>query len=172
MRKRIIVVLVMAVAAVTLLATGAVGKPGHNNQGKSKAKGPAVTQSRVVFAVLRGRNEINPVTGKKGAGDPDGRGTFTALIDGDQLCFGITVKNLDTPVAAHIHKARRNQNGDIVVPLTAPSAGDPGASSGCTTIAADLALAILQHPHKYYANVHTGAFAGGAVRGQLFGKTR
>jgi len=34
MRKRIIVVLVMAVTAVTLLENGAVGKPGHNDQGK------------------------------------------------------------------------------------------------------------------------------------------
>src|SRR3954447_204329 len=129
MRNRIIVLLVMALAAVTLLVTGAVagGTSGQNNQGQSKAKDPAATQNRVLFAVLRGRNEIDAVTGKHGAGDADGRGTFTALIDGDQLCFGITVKNLDTPVAAHIHKARRNQNGAIVVPLTAPTAGDPGA---------------------------------------------
>jgi hypothetical protein len=174
MRNRIIVVLVMAVAAVTLLATGALagGKSDQNNQGQSKAKGPAVTQNRVLFAVLRGRNEIDPVTGRRGAGDPDGRGTFTALIDGDQLCFGITVKNLDTPVAAHIHKARANKNGDIVIPLTPPAAGDPGAASGCTTVAAELATAILKNPHKYYANVHTATFPGGAVRGQLFGKTR
>ena len=176
MRNRIIVVLVMAVAAVTLLATGAVGKPGQNNQGQSKAKGPAVTQNRALFAVLTGRKEIDPVTGRRGAGDPDGRGTFTAIIDGNQLCFGITVKNLDTPVAAHIHKARANQNGSIVVslipPAAPPASGDPGAVSGCTTIAADLAAAILKNPHKYYANVHTGAFPGGAARGQLFGRTR
>ena len=151
MRNRIIVLLVMALAAVTLLVTGAVagGTSGQNNQGQSTAKGAAVTQNRVLFAVLRGRNEIDAITGKHGAGDPDGRGTFTALIDGDQLCFGITVKNLDTPVAAHIHKARRNKNGSIVVPLTAPTAGDPGASSGCVEITADLAAAILKNPHKY-----------------------
>jgi hypothetical protein len=176
MRKRIIVVLVMAVAAVTLLATGAVGKSGQNNQGQSHATGPAVTQTRALFAVLTGRKEIDPITGKRGAGDPDGRGTFSAIIDGTQLCFGVTVKNLDTPVAAHIHKARANKNGDIVVPLippaVPPASGDPGAFSGCTTIAADLATAILKNPHKYYANVHTATFPGGAARGQLFGRTR
>jgi hypothetical protein len=37
------------------------------------------------------------------------------------------------------------------------------------TVAADLMAAILKNPHKYYANVHTGPFPGGAVRGQLFG---
>jgi hypothetical protein len=174
MRNRIMVVLVMAAVAVTLLATGALagGKSGQNNQGQSKAKGSAVTQKRALFAVLTGRKEIDPVTGKRNAGDPDGRGSFTAIIDGTQLCFGLTVKNLDTPVAAHIHKARANQNGPIVVPLTQPTTGDPGASSGCVTIAADLAAAILKNPHKYYANVHTATFPGGAARGQLFGKTR
>jgi hypothetical protein len=167
MRNRIIVVLVMAIAAVTLLATGAVGKPGHGT-----AKGPAVTQKRVLFAVMTGRKEVDPATGAKRAGDPDGRGSFSATIDGDQFCYGITVKNIDAPVAAHIHKGRPNQAGAIVQPLTAPTAGDPGASSACITIAADLAAAILTNPHKYYVNVHTATFPGGAVRGQLFGKTR
>jgi hypothetical protein len=82
------------------------------------------------------------------------------------------VKNLDAPVAAHIHKGRPNQAGGIVVPLTAPTTGDPGASSGCVTVDAALSHAILKNPHKYYTNVHTAAFPGGAVRGQLFGKRR
>jgi hypothetical protein len=60
--------------------------------------------------------------GQRGAGDPNGRGSFTALVvKGDQLCFGITVKNIDHPILAHIHRGRPNQNGPIVVPLTPPS---------------------------------------------------
>jgi hypothetical protein len=58
------------------------------------------------------------------------------------------------------------------VPLTPhPSGGDPGASSGCVTVDAALSRAILKNPHKFYANVHTAAFGGGAVRGQLFRKS-
>jgi hypothetical protein len=124
---------------------------------------------RVLFARLKGRSEIGP-DGRKGAGDPDGRGGFTALIAADQVCFGLTVDNIATPVAAHIHRGRRSQNGPIVVTLDAPSAGDPGAASGCvppdggnTAVLQE----ILKHPNHFYANVHTGDFPNGAVRGQL-----
>ena len=131
----------------------------------------AASSNAALFAVLTGRKEVG-TNGRRGAGDPDGRGSFTATIDGTQLCFGITVTNIDTPNAAHIHKGRPNQSGGVVVPLTAPSGGDPGASSGCVTVAADLAAAIAKNSSKYYANVHNAAFPGGAVRGQLFRLSR
>jgi hypothetical protein len=122
---------------------------------------------RVLFARLKGRSEIGP-NGRRGAGDPDGRGGFTALIAGDQLCFGLTVDNIATPTAAHIHRGRRNQNGPIVVTLTAPSSGDPGAASGCVRPDPGSVLEeIVTHPKRFYANVHTGDFPNGAVRGQL-----
>lgn len=174
MRRRVIVTIVAAVFAAVALTAGALAgakdkppaPPGHQNK-PPKAKHSR--ESRALFAVLSGRNEIG-TDGRRGAGDPDGRGSFTAIIDGTQLCFGITVTNLDRPTAAHIHIGRRNVNGQIVVPLTQPSAGDPGASSGCVTVNATVAQDILKHPHKYYANVHTTAFPNGAVRGQLNGK--
>jgi hypothetical protein len=171
MRTRIMFVLAAAVVAVTLLATGALAGGATSPSTPGKAKGKTVSQNRALFAVLTGRKEVD-ANGRRGAGDPDGRGSFTAIVDGDQLCFGITVTNLDTPVAAHIHKGRPNRNGDIVVPLTAPfSGGDPGVSSGCVTVDTALAAAILKNPHKYYANVHTTTFPGGAARGQLFRKS-
>jgi hypothetical protein len=156
-----------AVAAVVLAAGAiAVGKPGGAN---SRAK-PNL-EKRVLFAVLSGRNEVDQ-NGRRGAGDPNGRGSFTAIVKGNQLCFGITVKKIDQPILAHIHRGRPNQNGPIVVPLTPPSTGDPGASSGCVTVDPALARAILKHPHRYYANVHTEMFPNGAVRGQLFATSR
>jgi hypothetical protein len=168
MRVRILIALAVVAAAVALLATGALAGNGKGPHGHSK--GTAAKQNAALFAVLTGRKEVD-ANGNRGVGDPDGRGSFTATIDGTQLCFGITVKNLDTPIAAHIHKGRPNEAGPIVVPLTAPTAGDPGASSGCVPIDAALAAAILKNPHKYYANVHTGPFPGGAARGQLFRKS-
>jgi hypothetical protein len=168
MRVRIFVALAVVAAAVTLLATGALAGSGKGPNAHSK--GTAAKENAALFAVLTGRKEVD-ANGNRGVGDPDGRGSFTATIDGTQLCFGITVKNLDQPVAAHIHKGRPNQAGPIVVPLIPPTAGDPGASSRCVPIDASLAAAILKNPHKYYANVHTAAFPGGAVRGQLFRKS-
>jgi len=161
MRTRIIITLAVAAVAAVVLATGALA-----GASKKPPHAKANIENRALFAVLKGRNEVD-ANGRRGAGDPDGRGSFTAIVDGDKLCFGITVTNLDQPTAAHIHIGRSNVNGMIVVPLTQPTSGDPGASSGCVTVDAALAQAILKNPHKYYANVHTPAFPNGAVRGQL-----
>ena len=60
----------------------------------------------------------------------------------------------------------------MVQALQQPATGDPGASSDCVEVAASLARAIQKNPAKYYVNVHTGDFPGGAVRGQLFGQSR
>jgi hypothetical protein len=123
------------------------------------------------FGVLLGKNEISPTTGKKRAGDLNARGGATAVIDGNQFCFGIVVRNLDQPIAAHVHKGRPSVNGPIVIPLAAPSSGNPGASSGCVTVSdSRLLAAIKRNPSKYYFNVHTTAFPSGAIRGQIFGK--
>ena len=129
--------------------------------------GPA--DNGVLFAVLKGKKEVN-AAGEKGVGDPDGRGSFSAVLDGNELCYGITVKNIAAPVAAHIHKGSPRVAGPIVVPLTHPAEGDPGASSGCAELDPALAAAIRKNPAKYYVNVHTGDFPGGAVRGQLFAR--
>jgi hypothetical protein len=172
MRTRITLTFVAAAVAAVALATGAFAgaakkpEPNPKSHGKAKAK----VESRALFSVLTGRNEVD-ASGRRGAGDPDGRGSFTAIIDGDQLCFGVTVANLDQPTAAHIHPGRRNQSNPPVVPLTQPASGDPGAASGCVTVDPTVAQAILKNPHKYYFNVHTAAFPNGAVRGQLARKS-
>ena len=72
------------------------------------------------------------------------------------------------PVAAHIHKGKRNKNGPIVVTFEAPGGGDAGSASGCVEVKADLLADIQKHPGRYYVNVYTSDFPAGAVRGQLF----
>jgi len=159
----------LAVACIALLAVGSAVATGHGGGGKHKGSHhhDGRAQSLALFADLNGRNELDATTLEPGAGDPEGFGSASVTINGTSLCFGITVGNLDQPGAAHIHKGRKSENGPIVVPLTQPSAGNPGASSGCVTVDAALGADILAHPKAYYVNVHTTAFAGGAVRGQL-----
>jgi CHRD domain len=187
MRVRIFAVLAAVAIVVALLATGAfagssgtvkhppkqhAAKQHHAKQHPAKQpKSTSKLEKRALFAVMTGRKEVD-AQGNRRVGDPDGRGSFTAIVDGTQLCFGMTVTNVDQPIAAHIHKGRPNVAGPIVVPLTQPATGDPGASSGCVTVDPTLAAAILKNPHKYYVNVHTAAFPGGAARGQLFAKSR
>ncbi len=130
----------------------------------------AASAKSSLFAALAGKNEIG-TDGRKGAGDRDGRGSFSATVDGGQLCFGLVVKNIAAPVAAHIHKGTAGKNGGVVVPLTPPGSGDPGGSSGCVEVERSLLKAILKNPARYYANVHNADFPGGAVRGQLFAKS-
>jgi hypothetical protein len=143
---------------------GGGGDKGDHHDGHKKG-------SAALFAELSGRNEISMTTGERGAGDPDGFGSATVTFDGAQVCFGITVANLDAPVMAHIHKGAKNENGPVVIGLTQPATGDPGASSGCVALntpeLAATAADIQAHPGAYYTNVHTTAFTAGAVRGQL-----
>jgi hypothetical protein len=123
-----------------------------------------------LFAAMSGATEIDD-DGMKGVGDPDGGGSFTAVIDGRELCYGIAVKDIGDPIAAHIHKGRKNENGRIVIPLVHPTSGDPGSSSGCVRIKARLARAIRRHPGRYYVNIHNREYPDGAARGQLFARS-
>ena len=122
---------------------------------------------RAGFAVLNGAKEIG-TDGERNAGDRNGRGSFSAIIDGDQLCYGLTVANIGKPIAAHIHKAPRSESGDVVLTLKHPRTGNPGASGRCTDISASLADDIRDNPRRFYVNVHNAKFPDGAVRGQLF----
>ena len=153
MKSRIVIVAlsVALVSAVVIpLATGASGE-----------------RSRALQAVLNGRNEVD-AQGNKNTGDRNGLGSFTAVIDRGQLCFGLTVRDLDDPVAAHIHRGGPNVAGPVVLPLAPhPEDGDPGASSACIAVTERLATEMLRRPNRFYVNVHTGPFPNGAVRGQL-----
>jgi hypothetical protein len=101
-----------------------------------------------------------------GPGDPDGSGTAVFRLNYGQgeICYELTVENIDPATAAHIHIAPAGSPGPVVVPLAAPTSG---SSSGCAEVSRDLIKAIIQNPEAYYVNVHNAAFPPGAVRGQL-----
>jgi hypothetical protein len=126
--------------------------------------------TRPLFAAMNGQNEVNE-EGDKGVGDPNGGGSFTAVIKGRQLCYGLAVKDIGNPTAAHIHRGGRNTAGDIVVPLDSlPTSGNPGSSAGCTQVSSTLVRQIRANPSRFYVNVHNAAFPDGAIRGQLFAR--
>jgi hypothetical protein len=115
---------------------------------------------RFFIVGLRGSEEVPPA-------DPDGTGTAgLRLRSGNtEVCFTLAVRDILLPATgAHIHRAPRGQNGNVVIPFAAPVTG---TSSGCVTANADLVDEILANPEGFYVNVHNAQFPGGAVRGQL-----
>lgn len=94
-------------------------------------------------------------------------GFFTYTVDGDDLCYTLTARDLSAPAtAAHIHLAPRNVAGPVFVPLSVGT-GTSWTVDTCTTADPALLAAIEDSPRSYYANVHTPTFPGGEIRGQL-----
>lgn len=134
MRKTLI-----GLAASTLLATA----PAH-----------AVINSFVAF--LSGANEV-------GAGDPDGFGIASVIIDSsvNSVSWSFLANNIVTPLSgSHIHNGPAGVNGPVIVDFSA-------TLSGSGLIDADLAMINPANAASFYVNLHNSAFPGGAIRGQL-----
>jgi hypothetical protein len=103
--------------------------------------------------------------------------TGTARVELNQglaaICWEITGTNLEGSVAAaHIHEAPAGANGSVVVGFFGPPTSFPAPSSlpadGCVeNVSQRLIKGIRQNPEGFYVNVHTTAFPGGEMRGQL-----
>lgn len=113
-----------------------------------------------------------------GPGDPDGRGRFQYEIKHDKLCYKLSVRNIETPTAAHIHFGPEGEAGPIAVALKTPPAD--GSSHGCIRAQANQTPenaaevltrweldGIKKSPFFFYVNVHNEEFPAGAIRGQL-----
>jgi CHRD domain len=124
---------------------------------------PAGAAPRPFHATMSGEQETPE------AGDENGSGTAMLRLDRAErtVCFTIRVRRIDDVVAAHIHSGRRGVAGSIVVDLiTEPM--DGRRFSGCTEdVERALIRRISRNPGRFYVNVHTGDFPGGAVRGQV-----
>ena len=103
---------------------------------------------------------------RPGPGDPDGTGTASFRINAGQgeVCYTLTVADIEAATLAHIHRAPPTAPGPIVVHLNAPT---NGSSSGCATVSRALAMELIRTPEAFYVNVHNSPFPAGAVRGQL-----
>ena len=122
---------------------------------------PAGAAVKRLEANLSGAQETAP------GGAPDGTGTAKLRLDRARERVCSSVRNIDDVVAAHLHRGRRGVAGDIAVDLIgAPRSGT--RFTGCTEdVSKRLIRRIVRRPRRFYVNVHTGNFPGGAVRGQL-----
>ena len=128
----------------------------------------ALTGPGVVSANQGGVPAIPLNTEQETTGSNTGAsGFFTYDISGDQLCYTLSARNLSGPAAmAHIHLAPRHVAGAIVIPLSVGSGTDWTVDT-CITVDPALLRAVAASPRSYYVNVHTAAFPGGEIRGQL-----
>ncbi len=100
-------------------------------------------------------------------------GSFEYWIDGSQLCYEMSVKNLSmAPFAAHIHPGPRQVAGPVAVPLMTPPAATSTVSECITANDAGIMTnaelaAIAADPGAFYVNVHTTNYQPGEIRGQL-----
>ena len=158
MRTTMRTLVALAAGVVVMLALTATAAADHPGGG-----GTPFT------VMLVGAEECN-AQGVCGLGDLDGSGVAKLTLNQGQgeVCYTITVGDVQTITAAHIHRAPAGVSGPIVVPLnpTGDDAAD-GQWSGCTEVDKELVKAIRQNPAGYYVNVHNPPFPAGALRGQL-----
>jgi hypothetical protein len=120
---------------------------------------PAATGGGSTTVHMTGAQEIPK-------GSPKGTGTFSYQIvtKTSMLCYSLKWSGIDTPFAAHVHKAPKGTEGPVVIPL---STSAPVKHSGCVKVKTSLLTAIAKKPSAYYVNIHTKKYQAGALRGQL-----
>jgi len=106
------------------------------------------------------------------AGDPDGGGSVAITMTrpntgGGDVCFQIDAGKITLPATkAGIFMGAPTEPGTLVLPLPAPDA--TGRATGCIkNVDRNLIKAIVTRPAKFFVNVITSDFPGGALRGQL-----
>ena len=141
MRKIVLSIFVLALAVLTFAHLAAA------DEMKAKAN-------------LTGAAEV------PGPGDPDGGGTVQVTLNTDknEVCYDLTVTNIDEATAAHIHEGAVGKDGPVKVGLDAPKGG---SAKDCKTADAAVVKDIMANPANYYVNIHNAAYPKGAVRGQL-----
>jgi hypothetical protein len=103
------------------------------------------------------------------AGDPDGKGKFSATLDEDSLCYSLTAKRVGVTNGAHIHAddgstvVTVHRTGGLVECLDVV----PDAEDTELTLSESELAAIAADPSGFYVDVHSVRFPDGAISGSL-----
>ena len=145
--------LVVAIAAATVLGT----------QGAYAA----AKASTVTLTVAATGADVTMASNMKMGGAKTGSAAATFVLDTKKntLCYSVTTKGLTGVAEAHIHMGAKGVDGNDVVTLLPAKFNKKAAT--CVKVASKLLGEIAMNPASYYLNVHTKAYADGAVRGQL-----
>jgi hypothetical protein len=97
------------------------------------------------------------------SGDPDGSGEahFRLRKAAGTVCATVEWHNIEQPDAAHIH---RRSTGAVLIDLSGSVTGGAHCATG---IRHRLIRKILEHPRRFYFNVHNPTYPAGAIQGAL-----
>ncbi len=112
---------------------------------------------------------MNGAQESPGPGDTDGSASGQLVLDTgtNTLSWNLTYSGIDAPTDMHIHEAQAGASGPVHIAMGAATSGGRGtliSSTGTTDSKLD---AIIANPNEFYANIHTGDFPSGALRGQI-----
>lgn len=150
--------------------TGANADSSHGNgtTGSGTTTVSSKAPARFYRANLSGRNEV-PTPGGPAVGDRDGRGTALVRVQGNRVTFSLEWSGITAPTLGHIHQGVAGANGPVkVMFFGTPMPDTTTAAAGAVTVTdPQIADAIRRNPTGFYVNLHSAAFPGGAIRGQL-----
>ncbi|MEU8403002.1 CHRD domain-containing protein [Nonomuraea sp. NPDC048892] len=122
-------------------------------------------------AEASGAQEVQENDGKK-RGDQDGQAAWWLRRNGSALAYTASWSKLGAVTNGHVHKGTTGKNGPVVADLFAGSLpANLTGVAGEAPLSGKIAKRIIDKPGNYYTNLHTADFAGGAVRGQLSGRS-
>jgi hypothetical protein len=148
--RKIVGLTIATTLGVALLAAGSAWAA----SGSTKTK----TKTKTVTIHLTGK------AASKGAAKGSGVFRFQLVSKTSLLCYSLTWKNIDTPVASDVHKGAAGKSGPVTVALSSTA---PVSNSGCVKVTKSLLTAIGKTPSAYYVLVTTKKYPKGAIRGQL-----
>jgi hypothetical protein len=123
----------------------------------------AADDTKLIAKPMDGDQEV------PGPGDDDGKGNakLTLKPDDEEICFVIKYKNIEDPIAGHIHKGPEGKDGAIVVDLFTDKQTESPVKDCVENVDKKTINKIANKPEKFYVNLHTEDFEDGAIRGQL-----
>ena len=117
---------------------------------------PAADPTTTFKATLNGASEVP-------ANASTFTGTATLTFNTNTKVFTVTVNhNVTTPTNGHIHQGAAGVSGPVIFPFASFT-----SPITYTSAALDATQEGILNSNGYYVNIHTAAFPGGEIRGQL-----